>query len=176
MTFLSKPLWIISGILMMLCSSFTSAQPYSSNFGPYRPYYPYNSYSMPYWYQGQRMFEPPPPPPNGGYMSPPKNWNDPPGGYFRPMPPDGWDFYSERMIPPPHYPNFRWGPPNPYTGGYGAGPWTMQQWGPSRTAFMPPPYIGAYPGPMSPEGYFVPYPGFVPNFSQRQFQQSSICH
>ena len=126
------------------------AQPYYS-YAPPMPYYavPYSSpYTNPYW-------------------------NNPPywRGYGPPSPPNG-EFMNSGYPPPPPP---GWGSPNPYTGGYGAGPWSRPpQWDSSATYEGP----GPSNGPMPPFGYGPSYYSSSPpqGFSPARPHSFNSCH
>jgi hypothetical protein len=179
-------LGIASGTLMALSTS-VSAQSYyypyyypnSASYYPYSaPYYPhsmpYYPYAMPYGWQGRET-----PAQGGSYGYNPWQWSE--GARFRGVPQ-----WSGEMRPGRSwgYPDAWWGPPNPYTGGYGAAPWTVPQWT-VPTGYGPygpvgggaPPYGMASPGAMPPFGYPAPYlpPSLGHGFSPSQSQPSNVC-
>lgn len=166
MTNTSRWLCVAGGTLVVLSSS-VNAQPYY----PYsrNPYYPP---VMSYQYPDSMAWNPSP---NYGYMPPPSNFDAPREPYFRVPPPDDRELWSrrpKRMMPPSYDYRSGWGPPNPYTDGYGATPWTIPQ------RDMPPPYTFMPPyGTRPPFGYYPPpYPDVPRGFSPTHSYSPNICH
>jgi hypothetical protein len=157
MTIISRLLCIAGGSLVLLSSS-VGAQSYPPYPGAYPSYYPYNPYMVPYWQNGPRRW------------GRPGSNNDVPAsrGWNASQEPHFWQPPDVPSMPPANY----YGPRpriNPYTGGYGAGPWTVPQWNAPYPVFMP--SYGSRP-----PSYSSSYRGSRYGFSPKQSQPSNVCH